>query len=146
MNYDNSLVVPITVTCDSWAPSSEDHLFTCGASCRPPQWLVAILEWKNWRGNCGAMEKSSVANINVSPVWWFSIVMKTDLLWLNLSNPHRLVNIVRTVVRKSLNHLKFCWLKVICFICQSNELEREIKQKTGGQQKIWGAWPTQVSP
>jgi len=29
------------------------------------------------------------------------------------------------------NPLKFCWLKVICCICQSNELEREIRQKTG---------------
>jgi len=25
-------VVTITVTCYSWAPSSGDHLFTCGAS------------------------------------------------------------------------------------------------------------------
>jgi len=36
--------------------------------------------------------------------------------------------------------LKYCWLKVIWFICQSNELEREIKGKTGerneGQPKI----------
>jgi len=45
---------------------------------------------------------------------------------------HRLVDIVRTVARKSSKRLKFCWLKVICCICQSNELEREIKQKTGG--------------
>jgi len=39
--------------------------------------------------------------------------------------PNRLANIVRTVVRKSSNLLKLCWLKVICFICQSNELERD---------------------
>jgi len=39
---------------------------------------------------------------------------------------------VRTVARKSANRLIFCWLKVVCCICQSNELEREIKQKTGG--------------
>jgi len=31
--------VTITVTCYSWAPSSGDHLFTCGAICRPPQML-----------------------------------------------------------------------------------------------------------
>jgi len=31
VNYDNSLVVTITVTCDLWAPSSGDHSFTCGA-------------------------------------------------------------------------------------------------------------------
>jgi len=42
------------------------------------------------------------------------------------------VNIVRTVLRKSSNRLKFCWLKVISCICQSNELEREIQHKTGG--------------
>jgi len=36
VNYDNSLVVTITVTCDSWAPSGGDHLFTCGAIYWPP--------------------------------------------------------------------------------------------------------------
>jgi len=36
VNYDNSLVVTITVTCYSWAPSSGDHLFSCGAISRPP--------------------------------------------------------------------------------------------------------------
>jgi len=48
-----------------------------------------------------------------------------------LQMTYRLVNIVRTVARKSSHRLKFCWLKVICCICQSNELEHEIKQKTG---------------
>jgi len=38
VNYDNSLVVTITVTCDSWTPSSGDHLFPCGAIYRPPHW------------------------------------------------------------------------------------------------------------
>jgi len=37
---------------------------------------------------------------------------------------YSLVNIVETVARKSSNPLKFCWMKVICCICQSNELER----------------------
>jgi len=37
VNYDNSLVVTITVTCNLWAPSSGDHLFTCGAIYLPPQ-------------------------------------------------------------------------------------------------------------
>jgi len=37
VNYDNSLVVTITVTCNLWAPSSGDNLFTCGAIYRPPQ-------------------------------------------------------------------------------------------------------------
>jgi len=46
------------------------------------------------------------------------------------------VKIVRTVAKKSLNRLKFCWLKVICCICQSNELEREIKHKTGGPSRV----------
>jgi len=36
VNKDNSLVVTITVTCYSWAPSSGDHLFTCGAIFWPP--------------------------------------------------------------------------------------------------------------
>jgi len=36
VNYDNSLVVTITVTCDLWAPSSGDHLFSCGAIYLPP--------------------------------------------------------------------------------------------------------------
>jgi len=37
MNYDLSFVVTIiTVTCYSWAPSSGDHIFTCGAIYRPP--------------------------------------------------------------------------------------------------------------
>jgi len=36
VNYDNSLVVTITVTCYSWAPSSGDHLFTCVAIFWPP--------------------------------------------------------------------------------------------------------------
>jgi len=36
MNYDNSFVVTITVTCYLWAPSSGDHLFACGAISRPP--------------------------------------------------------------------------------------------------------------
>jgi len=44
--------------------------------------------------------------------------------------------------------LKFCWLKVICCICQSNELEREIKHKTGETSKgpakiLGGSWPNQ---
>jgi len=31
VNYDNSLVVTITMTCRLWVPSSDDHLFTCEA-------------------------------------------------------------------------------------------------------------------
>jgi len=80
--------------------------------------------------------------MNVSPAWLFSVVTKIDLLWLSYQTQHRLVNIVRTVARKSSNRLKFCRLKVICCICQSNEFEREIKQNTGGeagdQIKMWG--------
>jgi len=36
VKYDNSLVVTITVTCYSWASSSGDQLFTCGAIYLPP--------------------------------------------------------------------------------------------------------------
>jgi len=32
--------VTITVTCNLWAPSSGDHLFTCGAISRPPQYAT----------------------------------------------------------------------------------------------------------
>jgi len=57
--------------------------------------------------------------------------------WFAVINPIKpniglFVNIVRTVARKSSNRLKFCWLKVNCCVCQSNEVEREIKHKTGG--------------
>jgi len=36
VNCDNSLVVTVTVTRYLWAPSSGDHLYTCGAIFRPP--------------------------------------------------------------------------------------------------------------
>jgi len=35
VNYDNSLVVTITVAFYLWAPFIDDHLFTCGAISRP---------------------------------------------------------------------------------------------------------------
>jgi len=35
VNYDNSLVVTITLTCNSWAPSSGDYLFSWGPISRP---------------------------------------------------------------------------------------------------------------
>jgi len=35
LNYGNSLMVTLTVTCYAWATSSGDHLFTCGAISRP---------------------------------------------------------------------------------------------------------------
>jgi len=37
VNYDDSLVVSITVTCYPWALSSGDDLFTCGTIYLPPQ-------------------------------------------------------------------------------------------------------------
>jgi len=40
--YDNSLVVTITVACHLRAPSSSDHLFTCGAIYRPPRCLCLL--------------------------------------------------------------------------------------------------------
>jgi len=43
VNYDNSLVVTITGPCYSWASSSGDHLFTCGAIYRPPQSAIQLL-------------------------------------------------------------------------------------------------------
>jgi len=44
VNYDNSLVVIITVTCYSWAPSIGDHLFTCGANYLPPQSPTVVFQ------------------------------------------------------------------------------------------------------
>jgi len=38
VNYDNSLVVTITVICNLWAPFSGEHLFSCCAISRPPHW------------------------------------------------------------------------------------------------------------
>jgi len=108
---------------------------------------VTILDWKNRRGTAGPRKKVG-SNIIVSPAWWCSVVMKIDLIWLTLSTQHMLVIIVRTVVRKSSNRLKFCWLKAICCICQSNELEREIQHKTGKSSRgaannLGRPWPTQ---
>jgi len=37
VNYNNSLVVTITVTCYKKTPSSGELLFACGAISRPPQ-------------------------------------------------------------------------------------------------------------
>jgi len=34
--------VTITVTCYSWAPSSGDHFFTCGAIYRPPHYIMPM--------------------------------------------------------------------------------------------------------
>jgi len=45
VNYDNSLVVAITVTCYSWAPSTDDHLFTCGTIFRQPHGTDAGWTW-----------------------------------------------------------------------------------------------------
>jgi len=42
VNYDNSLVVTITVTCNLGAPSGGDHLFICGAIYLPPQFLAGV--------------------------------------------------------------------------------------------------------
>jgi len=39
------LVVTITVTCYSWAPSSGDHLFSCGAISRPPHLTLFTVHW-----------------------------------------------------------------------------------------------------
>jgi len=48
MNHDISLVVTITVTCYSWAPSSGDHLFTCGTS--PGGHITSLsINWKLYR-------------------------------------------------------------------------------------------------
>jgi len=47
--------------------------------------------------------------------------------------------------RGLLNYLlKYCWPEVIYCRCESNELEWEIKKKSGwAKQKSGGVWPTQ---
>jgi len=45
VNYDNSLVVTITVTCNLWAPSSGDHSFAGGAIYQPPQRSCSRSKW-----------------------------------------------------------------------------------------------------
>jgi len=49
VNYDNSLLVTITVTCYSWVTSSGDHLFTCGTIFWPPHQphLGVLCAWSN---------------------------------------------------------------------------------------------------
>jgi len=47
VNYDNSLVVTITMTCNLRAPSSDDHLFTCGAIYLPPHYVAYFIEQTN---------------------------------------------------------------------------------------------------
>jgi len=42
VNYDNSLVVTITVTCNLWAPFSGDNSLTCGAIYLPPHYKVLL--------------------------------------------------------------------------------------------------------
>jgi len=51
VNYDNSLVVTITVTCCWWAPFSGDNLFRCGAIFRPPHLRSLRLSWYFRRKN-----------------------------------------------------------------------------------------------
>jgi len=45
VNYNNSLVGTTTVTCYSWAPSSGEFLFSCGAISRPPHYPYFENHW-----------------------------------------------------------------------------------------------------
>jgi len=42
VNYDNSLVVTITLTCYSWAPSSGDHSFTLHFAPSPGRHITSL--------------------------------------------------------------------------------------------------------
>ena len=107
---------------------------------------VAILEWKKW-GTAGPRKKVGCQHKCLSCMvifhcneGWFAMIkpIKPNIgLWIS-SEPSP----------KTSNRLNFFWLKVICCICQSNELEREIEQKTGGASRrlaknLGGPWPTQ---
>jgi len=61
VNYDNSLVVTITVTCYSWVPSSGDHLFTCGAIFWPPH-FVSQNARNMWRRNLSVSADAQCQN------------------------------------------------------------------------------------
>jgi len=53
--------------------------------------------------------------------------------------------------RELLNYpLKYCWLKVICCICQSNELNARLstqlaRPSCGPDESLVGTWPTQAT-
>jgi len=65
--------VTITVTCYSWAPSSGDHLFSCGAISRPPQAFISVTFWVELNVNKVTCRKLLFS-------WWllhtFNIVSK----------------------------------------------------------------------
>jgi len=42
VNYENWVVVTITVICYLWAPSTDGHLLTCGAISRPTHLILKI--------------------------------------------------------------------------------------------------------
>ena len=108
---------------------------------------VAILEWKKsgaLRGHekiRGATCLSWMAIFHCKEDWFAMIkpIKPNIVLWIS-SEPS--LECLR-------NRLKVCWLKVICCICQSNELNVKLSKKVGGQAggqpKIWeGPWPTQA--
>jgi len=77
VNYDNLLVVNIKVTCYLWAPSSGDHLFTCGAIFRPPH-LVSVkrLVWRSIFASLEVMSRSwsrrltGLESLNIAKKWF----------------------------------------------------------------------------
>ena len=73
-------MVTITVTCYSWAPSSGDHLFTCGAIVWPPQ-LPIVGSW----------------HVNLVLFWWWTD--STALFGLTVHVLHKMLWPLTTSVR-----------------------------------------------
>ena len=97
-----------------------------------------------WRQKFAAADRKSQQSHSVWTMLKFHAGSEQPLMYVVINNSHYLA--VTTTnpayhafgkywmeARRLLDYrLKFCWLNVICCICQSRELEREIKQKTGG--------------
>jgi len=82
VNYDNSLVVTITVTCYPWAPSSGDDLFTCGAIFWPPHNLRIFFDLPTARlGMLSSVYKWRLFFIASHPVFAVSNTNTIQLKW-----------------------------------------------------------------
>ena len=80
----------------------------------------------------GPKKKSRGANINAPPAWWFSVVMKTDLLWLNLANPRSACEYRWNRRQKVFKSFTILLAESYLLYMSIKRIEREIKQKTGG--------------
>jgi len=92
---------------------------------------VALLEWKTG-GGCGAKEKSRGANINVSLAWWFSVTLKIDLLWWNVSNPTQACEYRQNRRQKVIKSFKIVGWKLSAVYVNQKKLNVKLRKKRGG--------------